>query len=102
MSLHVERTGERDRPEDQMERLFAEGFPAFITADQLGKQYIGRVREWFTHQDLILLDDEDEPVATGWGCRCDGRAWKTCRPATPTQSPGRSKDMSSRSSRTPS
>jgi len=67
MSLNVERTGERERPDDQMERLFAAGFPEFITADKLIKQYIGRVREWFTDQDLILLDGDDVPVATGWG-----------------------------------
>jgi hypothetical protein len=63
----VERTGERHRPDDQMERLFADGFPEFITADKLIKRYIGRVREWFTAQDLILLDGDDVPVATGWG-----------------------------------
>ena len=66
MRFTVERTSERDRPEDQMERLFADGFPEFITADTLIKQYIGRVRQWFTDQDLILLDGDDVPVATGW------------------------------------
>jgi hypothetical protein len=67
MGFTVERTGERHRPDDQMERLFADGFPEFITADKLIKRYIGRVREWFTDQDLILLAGDDVPVATGWG-----------------------------------
>jgi hypothetical protein len=81
----VERTGERRRPDDQMERLFADGFPEFITADRLVKQYIGRVREWFTDEDLILLDGDDVPVATGWGSRCDGPArWPTFRLAIQT------------------
>ncbi|GAB1640465.1 transferase [Krasilnikovia sp. MM14-A1259] len=51
-----------------MDALFAEGFPAFITADQEVKKYIGLVREYFPHLDVMLVDDEKgEPVATGWG-----------------------------------
>jgi hypothetical protein len=50
-----------------MDALFAEGFPEFITADREVKKYIKRVRELFTAFDIILVDDVDEPVATGWG-----------------------------------
>lgn len=50
-----------------MQELFSEGFPEFITADRLAKQYIGRIREWFADLNLTLVDDHGKPVATGWG-----------------------------------
>jgi hypothetical protein len=52
---------------EQMDALFAEGFPAFIAADQEVERYIGRVRGLFEALDIILVDEDDEPVATGWG-----------------------------------
>jgi hypothetical protein len=74
MSLIIERADARDWPDEQMEELFSEGFPKFITADRLVKQYIGRVREWFADLDLMLVDEQGVPVATGWGVpiRWDG------------------------------
>jgi hypothetical protein len=74
MALTVERTDAREWSDEQMEDLFSEGFPEFITADRLAKQYIGRVREWFPEWNLILVDAEQNPVATGWGIpvRWDG------------------------------
>ena len=33
----------------------------------MAKQYIGRVREWFPELNIILVDDDQVPVATGWG-----------------------------------
>ena len=65
--LTVEPFDARKWPEEQMEALFAEGFPAFITADQEAKRYIGRVREWFQRLNIVLVADGDTPVATGWG-----------------------------------
>lgn len=58
-----------------MQELFSDGFPEFIGADRLAKQYIGRIREWFTDLDLTLVDDRGVPVAAGWGIpiRWDGR-----------------------------
>lgn len=50
-----------------MEALFAEGFPEFIIADREVKKFIARIRECFTHLDLMLLDENETPVATGWG-----------------------------------
>ncbi|GAA3373636.1 hypothetical protein GCM10020367_34360 [Streptomyces sannanensis] len=67
MNLTVERTGAREWSDEQLEMLFAGGFPQFITADQTVKQYIGRVREWFGDLDLMLIDEHGVPVATGWG-----------------------------------
>ncbi|WP_088284185.1 hypothetical protein [Kineosporia sp. A_224] len=66
--MHIEPTGARDRDEAEMDALFADGFPAFITADPSVKPVIGRVREYFPHLDIVLLDGEPSiPVATGWG-----------------------------------
>lgn len=67
MALTIERSDARTWPEEQMEELFSEGFPDFIVADRLVKEYIGRVREWFTALDLTLVDEDQVPVAAGWG-----------------------------------
>jgi GNAT superfamily N-acetyltransferase len=64
--LHFERFDAREWPDAQMEALFADGFPAFIVADREVKLYLDRVREWFAHLDIVLVDD-DVPVANGWG-----------------------------------
>lgn len=74
MAVTVERTDAREWSDAQMEDLFSDGFPPFITADKLVKQYIGRVREWFPEWNLILVDERQNPVATGWGIplRWDG------------------------------
>jgi hypothetical protein len=65
--LTVEPFGARTWPEERLEALFADGFPAFITADQEAKLYIGRVREWFAHLNIVFVAEGDTPVATGWG-----------------------------------
>jgi GNAT superfamily N-acetyltransferase len=62
----VEHMHARPRPNDQMAHLFAGGWPAFITADQEVKRYIGRVRELFADLELVLLDSDDVIVAAGW------------------------------------
>ncbi len=49
-----------------MDRLFSDGWPAFITADQGVKLYIDRVRELFGELELVLLDSDDVIVASGW------------------------------------
>jgi Acetyltransferase (GNAT) family len=67
MTLAVERSDARSWRDDQLEPLFGGAFPAFITADQVAKKYIGRVREWFPDLNIILIDEDDVPVATGWG-----------------------------------
>jgi GNAT superfamily N-acetyltransferase len=56
---------DRPRPADQMDRLFAGGWPEFIFHDQDTERYIGRVRELFSDLELVLLDGE-EIVAAGW------------------------------------
>ncbi len=66
MALNVERMRDRPRPDEQMNRLFADGWPAFITADQAVKQYIGTVRDLFADLELVLVDADDVIVAAGW------------------------------------
>ncbi|WP_034088904.1 hypothetical protein [Streptacidiphilus albus] len=75
MTLIVEQTDAREWSDEQLQELFSEGFPEFITADRLVKQYIGRIREWFTDLNLMLVDEHGVPVASGWGIpiRWDGR-----------------------------
>jgi hypothetical protein len=65
MAITVEPMHSRPRPEDQLARLFAGGWPEFIFHDQQTKRYIGRVRELFADLELVLLDG-DEIVAAGW------------------------------------
>lgn len=65
--FRVEETGARAWTDEQLGALFAESFPPFITADHGVKPYITRVRELFSPLDIILVDDDDQPVATGWG-----------------------------------
>ena len=67
MTYQLESSDFRTWPDDQMEALFAEGFPDFITEDQAVKTYIGRVREYFPHLNVMLVENDDTPVATGWG-----------------------------------
>jgi GNAT superfamily N-acetyltransferase len=66
MGLVVERMSDRPRPDEQMERLFADGWPAFITADQEVKRHIGSVRALFADLELVLIDSENVIVAAGW------------------------------------
>ena len=67
MAYRCERSDARPWSEDQLAELFAEGFPAFVTADREVKRSIGRVREDFAALNLMLVDQGDRPVATGWG-----------------------------------
>ncbi|MBA3782108.1 MAG: GNAT family N-acetyltransferase [Nocardioides sp.] len=67
MNYTIEPTNQRAWTDEQMESLFAEGFPAFITADPEVKKYIARVREYFPQLDVILVSEDGQPAATGWG-----------------------------------
>jgi hypothetical protein len=66
MTLIRVSTHSRRWPKHQLEALFAEGFPPFITADRGVKPLLGRIREWFTDFDVMVVDD-GVPVATAWG-----------------------------------
>ncbi|WEH38972.1 hypothetical protein [Streptomyces sp. AM 2-1-1] len=72
--LTVERSDARDWAGGQLTELFSDGFPEFITADRVAKEYLGRVQEWFAAFDLFLVDRSGVPVAGGWGVplRWDG------------------------------
>src|ERR1022692_93663 len=65
--FRVELTSARSWTEVQMEALFAEGFPEFISGDKEVDKYIARVRESFREYDIILTDEDDQLAATGWG-----------------------------------
>ncbi|MGN9767495.1 hypothetical protein ACTMS2_20335 [Micromonospora sp. SD12] len=73
MRTVVEPMKARPRPDDQMQRLFSGGWPAFIGADRQASRHLGRVREVFADLEPVLLDG-DELVAAGWGVpiRWDG------------------------------
>ncbi|CAL9651954.1 hypothetical protein [Streptomyces sp. Tu 3180] len=75
MHRTIERTDARTWPNEQLKELFSEGFPEFITAGRLVKEYMGRVREWFAGLNLMLVDENGVPVASGRGVpvRWDGR-----------------------------
>jgi GNAT superfamily N-acetyltransferase len=56
----------RPRLPGQLAELFADGWPAFIGADQKVKRHIGPVRDAFADLELVLLDPDDVLVAAGW------------------------------------
>ena len=62
----AERLDARPWIDEQLEPLFADAFPEFITADHVAKLYIDRVREFFGAFNIMLLGDGDTPIATGW------------------------------------
>lgn len=74
IAVTMERTDAREWSDEQMADLYSDGFPEFIVADKLAAQYIDRVREWFPEWNLTLVDEEQQPVAGGWGIpvRWDG------------------------------
>lgn len=67
MPVTVERFDARTWPDKVLDELFAGAFPTFITADLEAKEYIDRVREWFADLNIMLVDENQVPVATGWG-----------------------------------
>ncbi len=67
MSLYtIERFDSKPWPDDQLETLFSEGFPPFISADPVAHSYIDRVWEWFAEYNLVLLDAVGQLTAAGW------------------------------------
>jgi hypothetical protein len=64
--FRVELTSARSWTEVQMEALFAEGFPEFISGDKEVSKYITPVRESFREYDLILTDEDDQLAASSW------------------------------------
>ena len=64
-----------DRPdlEDEAGAAFRVKWPEFIFHDPIAKQDVAPVAEYFTHYDVLLLD-EGRVVAGGWGVPI---AWMT-------------------------
>jgi hypothetical protein len=60
MTGSVEPSNSRAWPDEQIEALFAEGLAAFITAHLGAKMHRGRIREYFPHLDLLLVDESDD------------------------------------------
>lgn len=59
--MNVERFDAREWPEEQLQALFAEGFPQFILADQDAKKLIGPVRDTFARLHIVLVADGTFP-----------------------------------------
>jgi hypothetical protein len=66
MPTTAEPMNARPRPAGRLAELFADGWPAFIGADQEVKRQIGPVRDAFADLELVLLDPDDVPVVAGW------------------------------------
>lgn len=56
----------RARPAEQLEALFAGGWPAFIQTDAVAAQHVPTVRERFSDLEVVLLQD-GVLVAAAWG-----------------------------------
>jgi hypothetical protein len=67
MTLKIERTGARKWADEHLEELFGGKFPWYIRADRLVAQYMDRVLDWFSDLSLMMVDEQDVPVASGCG-----------------------------------
>jgi hypothetical protein len=67
MRLSVVSLAERPELTDDLAKALEGGWPEFIFHDPVAKQYLGRVGELFADLDLVLLDQDGQIVAGGWG-----------------------------------
>ncbi|MDX3228458.1 GNAT family N-acetyltransferase [Streptomyces sp. ME19-01-6] len=74
MDLRTFVFGARPDLHERAHEIFSADWPEFIFHDPVADQYMARVREWFGELSLLLVDDEDQIVAGGWGVplRWDG------------------------------
>ena len=71
----AELVGDRDRPPEQWEALFAGGWPAFVDADDVAAACLPRIRAAFDHLQVAFTRLDTHPaggrgaelVAAGWG-----------------------------------
>jgi len=66
MELEIVTVPERRDLEDEAAAAFRERWPEFVFHDQLAKQYMGRVDDYFGDFAIFLLN-EGRVVAGGWG-----------------------------------
>jgi GNAT superfamily N-acetyltransferase len=64
--LEVVTTSERQDLDEQASAAFRPGWPEFIFHDPISSEYIERVEAYFPQYRVLLLDD-DQVVAGGWG-----------------------------------
>jgi len=64
--LEIVTNSARPDLEEQARAAFRPLWPEFIFHDPISDEYIGRVETYFPHYDVLLLDD-DEVAAGGWG-----------------------------------
>lgn len=72
----VELMHDRPRPDQELEALFAGGWPAFIDADLDAARSLPRIRKLFADLEVVVVEDRsDELVAACWGVpiQWDGR-----------------------------
>lgn len=66
-TLKIERTDARKWADEHLKALFARKFPSYIRADRQVGQYMGRVLDLFPDLSLMLVDEQDVPIASGCG-----------------------------------
>ena len=71
--LEIVTTADRHDLDEQARDAFRPGWPEFIFHDPISAEHVGRVEAYFPQYDVLLLD-EGEVVAGGWGVpmRWDG------------------------------
>jgi len=65
-NLEIVTTADRQDLDEQARNAFRPGWPEFIFHDPVSSEHLGRVETYFPQYDVLLLD-EDQVVAGGWG-----------------------------------